>query len=215
MVTPKTSIEDRFYLGTLCKRGHDHEGTGKTLRRANGGACVECVRIQHGSKNRKRVQRPAPTTDEERKIRLRERNTTDAAYARRARYSKTEKSAEAKARYRAKPSTKARAKARVNERYASDEQFNVSRRLRYRLWYAMQCYGKGKPAPASKLGINYDAIIKHLGPCPGDRRRWHVDHVRPLCSFDLTDPAQVREAFAPENHQWLPACENIAKGGRL
>ena len=31
-------------LGGLCKRGHDHEGTGKTLRNAGNGACIECQR---------------------------------------------------------------------------------------------------------------------------------------------------------------------------
>ena len=29
---------------------------------------------------------------------------------------------------------------------------------------------------------------------------------------DLNDPEQVKEAFKPENHQWLPAIENIKKG---
>jgi len=215
MVAPTTSLDERFYLGTLCKRGHDHEGTGQSLRRVRGRACVECVRLQHGVKTRKRAQRPAPTTGEEKRERERERNTTPAAFARRARYSKTGKAKEAKARYAAKPTTKARKLERQRERYATDEQFVIARRLRYRLWAAMRAYGSGKDLPASDLGIDYAAIIEHLGPCPGPRRKWHVDHVRPLCSFDLTDPAQVREAFAPENHQWLHAGENIRKGGKV
>jgi hypothetical protein len=32
----------KTYLGSLCKRGHDHEGTGKSLRRRNSSTCVGC-----------------------------------------------------------------------------------------------------------------------------------------------------------------------------
>lgn len=30
------------YLGTLCKRGHDHEGSGRSLRRSSNRSCVVC-----------------------------------------------------------------------------------------------------------------------------------------------------------------------------
>lgn len=40
------------YLGSLCKRGHDHEGTGKSLRYSNRGSCVECT-VSAGAKWRK------------------------------------------------------------------------------------------------------------------------------------------------------------------
>ena len=32
------------YLGTLCKRGHDYEGTGLSVRRIRGRMCAECNR---------------------------------------------------------------------------------------------------------------------------------------------------------------------------
>jgi len=34
--------KDKYYLGTLCKRGHDHEGTGKSLREKRRGHCYVC-----------------------------------------------------------------------------------------------------------------------------------------------------------------------------
>ncbi len=34
--------EGIHYLGTLCKRGHEHEGTGKSLRYKNKSACTVC-----------------------------------------------------------------------------------------------------------------------------------------------------------------------------
>lgn len=36
------------------------------------------------------------------------------------------------------------------------------------------------------------------------RKTWHVDHIRPLCEFDLSNLAQVREAFRFSNLQILP-----------
>jgi len=33
-----------------------------------------------------------------------------------------------------------------------------------------------------------------------------------LSSFDLTDASQISLAFAPENHQWLQAKDNLKKG---
>ena len=42
-----------YFLGTLCRRGHEHEGTGQTLRRATTtsplGVCPQCANL-HKSK---------------------------------------------------------------------------------------------------------------------------------------------------------------------
>ena len=62
--------------------------------------------------------------------------------------------------------------------------------------------------------IDYKAIIEHLKPFPKEVSKYHIDHIRPLCSFDLNDIEQVKIAFAPSNHQWLLAEENIKKGGK-
>ena len=43
---------------------------------------------------------------------------------------------------------------------------------------------------------------------------WHLDHVRPLVSFDLTDREQFLEACNWVNYQPLWAEENLTKGGR-
>ena len=46
---------------------------------------------------------------------------------------------------------------------------------------------------------------------PGRKIRLHIDHIKPLCSFDLTNLEEVKKAFAPENHRWLLAKDNLAK----
>jgi 5-methylcytosine-specific restriction endonuclease McrA len=102
----------------------------------------------------------------------------------------------------------------MTKRRKTDPKFAVLCRLRSRLRKAFQRYSKnGKIKPSREYGIDYCAIFEHLGPCPGDG--WEIDHIIPLALFDLDDPEQVREAFAPENHQWLLKPDNIRKGKKL
>lgn len=46
-------------------------------------------------------------------------------------------------------------------------------------------------------------------------RGWHIDHIRPCASFDLTDPKQQRECFNYKNTQPLWAHENYLKGAKV
>lgn len=43
---------------------------------------------------------------------------------------------------------------------------------------------------------------------------WHLDHIKPLSKFDLTDERQFKEAVHYSNLQPLWAIENIKKGNR-
>jgi len=100
-------------------------------------------------------------------------------------------------------------------RRKKDKVFNITCKLRNRLWNAFNQYEKGRRFKSSKYGINYNLIIEHLKPFPKDISKYHIDHIKPLCSFNLLDPKQVKIAFAPENHQWLTAEQNIKKRGSL
>lgn len=100
-------------------------------------------------------------------------------------------------------------------RWKRDNEFNIKTKLRNRLDYVLREYTKtGKIMPSRRYGVNFKAIIEHLKPFPKDLKDFEIDHIRPLCSFDLTDPEQVKQAFSPQNHQWLTAKDNLQKGGK-
>jgi hypothetical protein len=50
------------------------------------------------------------------------------------------------------------------------------------------------------------------GMCWENSALWHIDHVRPLAAFDLSDPAQLADACHFSNLQPLWAADNVAKG---
>ena len=104
-------------------------------------------------------------------------------------------------------------KNRHKVRYLSDVNYRLRYLLRRRLQTAIKKQSSNTIG-VSKYGLNYKSIIEHLKPFPEDIHKYHIDHIIPLCSFDLTDPEQVKKAFAPENHQWLLAKDNLSKGGK-
>jgi hypothetical protein len=87
-------------------------------------------------------------------------------------------------------------------RYKNDENYRMRRQISARI----RGYIK------NKTNIKYKEIILFLGPCPG--KQYHIDHIFPLSAFDLTNKLDLIVAFCPENHQWLPAVENLSKGSK-
>ena len=47
------------------------------------------------------------------------------------------------------------------------------------------------------------------------REGWHIDHIKPCASFDLSDPEQQRECFHYTNLQPLWAKDNLRKGYKI
>lgn len=70
------------------------------------------------------------------------------------------------------------------------------------------------------LGCSLDQLKIHLeykfqpGMTWENYGEWHIDHIRPLSSFDLTDPSQLKLAGHFSNLQPLWAHENISKGDK-
>jgi hypothetical protein len=97
-------------------------------------------------------------------------------------------------------------------RYHTDNIFRTIKLIRGRLRSA--CYRQNISKPDC-LGIDYQKIANYLGPKPNDGKEYHIDHIIPISFFDLTDPKQIKQAFAPENHQWLEKIKNLYKSAKL
>lgn len=100
-----------------------------------------------------------------------------------------------------------------HRRYKIDEGFRIRRLLGTALGYVIRHYIKtGKVAnPMKKYYIDWEGIMKVLTPIPKPRNKYHVDHIIPLWKFDLSNFEQIHLAFAPENHRWMLAGDNMRR----
>ena len=229
-----------YVFGSLCKGGHDFEGTGFSLRYKTG-HCVECVKAAVAERMKdpdKLAHQRAVTKLKGQRNRVARLAQSKASYQRniekrraagRANYlAKIEIKRLQSNEYRAKnlearrekdkaikrdlrKNNPERIRAYAREFYARN---SIQLRIRNRVSKALRAQGVIKNFRIGDIGIDVEAISKHIGPCPGAPSEWHIDHIRPLCSFDFSDKAQLLEAFKPENHQWLTAIENIRKHGK-
>lgn len=113
-------------------------------------------------------------------------------------------------------------KKRRNEWRKSYMAQNVSERVRSatasRLWAAIKGRSDGKLF--SRLGYSVDELMAHLevkfldGMSWKNYGKWHIDHIRPCASYDLTDPEQFAECWGLSNLQPLWARDNIRKGAK-
>ena len=102
---------------------------------------------------------------------------------------------------------------------------NINRKLslllRRRTLLALKDNSKSKNT-MSLLGIeNIEFLWKHLESTfkPGMTREnhglWHIDHIRPCSSFDLSKPEEQVKCFHYTNLQALWAHENLSKGAKF
>jgi len=74
--------------------------------------------------------------------------------------------------------------------------------LRVRINQLINCYTeRGWIFKTSKDGIDYLAIIGHLGKHPG--KNYILNFIIPLHKFDLSDKKQIIKAVCPENLRWI------------
>ncbi|WP_238908109.1 hypothetical protein [Achromobacter ruhlandii] len=94
----------------------------------------------------------------------------------------------------------------------------IANSVRARMWAALK--GKTSGACLSRLGYSLEDLRAHLerrfqqGMTWENYGKWHIDHIRPCASFDLTDAQQFAECWSLENLQPLWAAENVRKGAR-
>lgn len=109
--------------------------------------------------------------------------------------------------------------ARKRERYATDLQFHLREKLRARIRLAFSEMSKnGKISTCKEYNIDLPALLKKLKetlPQDYSEQKYHIDHIKPLKTFNLDDSEAVKIAFSPENTQWLTQEANLKKGARF
>ena len=111
------------------------------------------------------------------------------------------------------------------ERKKNDPNFKLAMSISSRMTAALK--GISKSASTMELlGCTREEFWTHLEKSFYDCRitgeemtrfnhgKWHVDHIIPCASFDLTDPEQQRICFNWKNYQPLWALDNMLKGAR-
>tara|TARA_B100002019_G_scaffold192928_1_gene166932 strand:+ start:175 stop:759 length:585 start_codon:yes stop_codon:yes gene_type:complete len=108
----------------------------------------------------------------------------------------------------------------VKNKYKTDINYKLSELLRNRVRKAIKSYKR--PGSAVKdLGCTVQELKDHLelqfkpGMTWDNHGQWHIDHIKPLSIFDLSDPEQFMEACHYSNLQPLWAKDNLSKSNKV
>lgn len=105
-------------------------------------------------------------------------------------------------------------------RYHNDIFFRLKLNLRSRINLAIK-NGYKSATTEELLGCSIEFLISFLeskfkeGMSWENRELWHIDHILPCSSFDLSDPEQQKLCFHYTNLQPLWAEENLSKRDKI
>lgn len=115
---------------------------------------------------------------------------------------------------------KERRKVRRKEKYHEDVRHRLGIRLRVRLNHAIKT-GKKPGSAVRDLGCSINEFKAYMeakfkeGMTWQNWGKWHIDHIIPLSSFDLTNREQFLKACHYTNMQPLWAIENMRKWKKM
>ena len=114
-------------------------------------------------------------------------------------------------------------KEKININLRKKRKLNMEHRikcnLRTRIWEAIKGNNKSQ-STIDLLGCSISLLKEHLAVRFKDNMNWdnygewHIDHIRPCSSFDLSDPSQQQKCFHYTNLQPLWAKDNLSKGSK-
>jgi len=107
-----------------------------------------------------------------------------------------------------------------DKKMETDPGYKVTRYLRSRIWNALK--GRTKSASTMDLaGCSLEKLKTHLekqftqGMKWENYGSWHIDHIRPCESFDMSNVEHQRVCFHFTNLQPLWAKDNLRKGSKI
>ncbi len=115
-----------------------------------------------------------------------------------------------------------RKKKYFREKYGNNINYKLTLLLRSRIYYALKRNVKSN-ITKKLLGCSLEQLKQHIQKQfkPGmtwenhNFKGWHIDHIIPCASFDLSKTNEQRKCFNYTNLQPLWAEENLSKGKRL
>ena len=231
MESPKTKTCSKCKEEKKLENFYAHETTHDRKQ----GSCKECQKKQN------KEYRQIPEVKAKIKVRVKKRSQIPEVKARlkawhkehdqkpeiKTRRKKQQRTPEAKAKRNARyqiPEIRAsrseRRREREKERYANDPLYRFTKNTRRRI--ALGLKGQSKSERTEwYLSCSFEEALGFLekGFRPPMTRAnmgevWEVDHIRPVCSFDLSDPEQVKACFHYTNLQPLFIEEKRKKSGK-
>jgi hypothetical protein len=126
--------------------------------------------------------------------------------------------------YRKKPENKKKFnlyfKKWINNKLKTNPHFKLKQQLSHRIFMALKGKVKSKRTK-DLLGCTIEKLWVHLeksfksGMTKENYGKWHVDHIKPCASFDLSKPEEQSKCFHYTNLQPLWAKENISKSDKI
>jgi hypothetical protein len=204
-----------FKFCASCKENKSILCFGKDRRSKDGfrGCCKDC----------RKAEMSTPEQKEMAKKRRKRYDNSEHGKAMKAEYSRTETarilSRARNKKYSSKPDVFERRKAYERDRFSNNINYRLISNLRSRLYGALK--GTTKSDHTMRLlGCDVSQLWEHLesmfkeGMTKENYGRWHVDHIKPCYSFDMSDPDQQKQCFHYSNLQPLWAEDNLIKGTR-
>jgi hypothetical protein len=121
-----------------------------------------------------------------------------------------------KAYKKANPEKVAAEKRRRYHRVKNRPEFRIAKNLRKRLKEHLEA-GFNIGSKEDMVGCSSGELRQYLegqfkeGMTWDNYGEWHIDHIKPVCSFDLSDPTQVKAVNHYTNLRPLWASENLEK----